>query len=162
VPDRQVLDDLGAVLTYVKSLPESNKAVGVTGFCWGGGMTWLFAADNAGLSAAVAWYGRVTNWGSGDLHPSNPIDRAAAMKSPVLGLYGGKDQGIPVEGVNQMKERLEGYNRVTEIVIYPEAGHGFNADYRPSYDKQAAEDGWKRAIAWFKKYLVPKPAPKPG
>jgi carboxymethylenebutenolidase len=154
IPDRQVLDDLGAVLSYLKKLPDSNGFVGATGFCWGGGVTWLLAADNKELGAAVAWYGRVTNWGSGDLHPYNPIDRAAAMKAPVLGLYGGKDQGIPVAGVNEFKGRLEGYNRVAEFVIYPEAGHGFNSDYRPSYDKAAAEDGWKRAVAWFKKYLV--------
>lgn len=159
IPDRQVLDDLIAVVSHVKTLPESNGMVGATGFCWGGGVTWLLAAETREISAGVAWYGRVTNWGSGELHPANPIDRAAAMKAPMLGLYGGKDQGIPVTGVNEMKERLELYNRVAEIVIYPEAGHAFFADYRPSYNKEAAEDGWKRAVAWFKKYLV-KPEKK--
>jgi carboxymethylenebutenolidase len=152
VPDRQVLDDLGAVLKFAKGLPDSNGFVGATGFCWGGGMTWLFSIDNPGLSAGVAWYGRLDNWGTGPLHPNNPIDRAAAVKCPMLGLYAGKDQGISVASVNEMKARMEIYNKTAEFMIYPDAEHGFNADYRPSYNKAAAEDGWKRAAAWLKKY----------
>jgi carboxymethylenebutenolidase len=154
LPDREMLDDLGAVLGHVKGLPACSGKVGATGFCWGGGATWLFAEDNPGLSAAVAWYGRVTNWGSGSLHPHNPIDLAAQLHCPVLGLYGGKDGGIPVSGLEEMKAALQRAGKVAEFVVYPQAGHAFNADYRSSYVESAAKDGWQRCLAWFRKYLA--------
>jgi carboxymethylenebutenolidase len=159
IADKQVLDDVAAVLQHVRGLPESNKLVGITGFCWGGRVTWLSVAEVPGFSAGVAWYGPLAGFGGGDLQPAQPLDRAAAMKAPVLGLYGGADAGIPVATVEQMKANLEMYNRTFDIKIYPDTPHAFYADYRPSYRKEAAEDGWKQGIAWFKKYLVAK-APK--
>jgi carboxymethylenebutenolidase len=153
VPDRQMLDDLGAVLSHVKGLGVSNGKVGATGFCWGGGATWLFVADNPGLGAGVAWYGRMTNWGSGELHPRNPIDVADRMHAPVLGLYGGQDGGIPVTQVEEMKAALARAGKPHEFVVYPDAPHAFHADYRPSYREAAAKDGWQRAVAWFKRHL---------
>ncbi|MBI3992521.1 MAG: dienelactone hydrolase family protein [Candidatus Lambdaproteobacteria bacterium] len=153
IPDRQLLDDLGALLTHLKGLPQSNGKVGATGFCWGGGATWLLALDNPGLDAAVTWYGRLTNWGSGPLHPHNPIDLAERLHAPVLGLYGGQDNGIPVADVNAMRDKLKALGKTNEMVIYPDAPHAFHADYRPSYRPEAAKDGWGRCLAWFRKYL---------
>ncbi|MDH4246227.1 MAG: dienelactone hydrolase family protein [Deltaproteobacteria bacterium] len=152
-PDRQVLDDLGAITKYLKSLPQSNGNVGVTGFCWGGGVTWLLVADNPEIKAGVAWYGRLANWGKGDLHPKNPMDLVDQIKAPVLGLYGAMDSGIPVMDVEEMGEALKKRGVTNEMVIYPGAQHAFHADYRPSYHEASAKDGWKRAVAWFKKHL---------
>jgi carboxymethylenebutenolidase len=155
VPDRQMLDDLGALLTTVKALPECNGKIGTTGFCWGGGATWLFVADNPSLSAGVAWYGRMTNWSDGSaLHPKNPVELAAQMNAPVLGLYGGQDAGIPVAQVDAMKAALTQANKPHDFKVYPDAPHGFHADYRPSYRADAAKDGWSRCVGWFRKYLV--------
>jgi len=114
---------------------------------------WLYAAHNPNLKAGAAWYGRITTT-TDPLHPKNPIDIVGDLKAPVLGLYGGGDQGIPVDTVKQMEAALAKDKKTAEIVIYPQAGHGFNADYRPSYNKTAAEDGWKRMLAWFKKHGV--------
>jgi carboxymethylenebutenolidase len=154
VPDRQVLDDLGAVLALLKTMVQGNGKVGATGFCWGGGATWLFAADNPGLDAGVAWYGRMTNWGSGTLHPRNPIDLADRMHAPMLGLYGGQDGGIPPEQVEAMKAALTKAGKTHEFVVYPDAPHAFHADYRPSYREAAAKDGWRRCVDWFRKHLT--------
>ncbi|HKI97646.1 MAG TPA: dienelactone hydrolase family protein [bacterium] len=154
VPDRQVLDDLGAVLTHLKALPAASGKVGATGFCWGGGATWLFVADNPGLDAGVAWYGRMTNWGSGSLHPHNPIDLATQMHAPVLGLYGGQDGSISAEQIEAMQAALRKAGKTAEFVVYPDAPHAFHADYRPSYREAAAKDGWQRCLAWFRKYLA--------
>lgn len=154
VPDRQVLDDLGAVLNYVKGLPECSGKVGATGFCWGGGATWLFVEDNPGLSAAVVWYGRMTNWGRGPLHPHNPIELAAEVRVPVLGLYGGQDGSIPQAQIDAMSAALRKTNVPFEFHVYPDAGHAFHADYRPSYREAAARDGWARCLAWFRTYLA--------
>ncbi len=153
-PDKQILDDIAAVLTFVKKVPESDGFVGINGFCWGGRTVWMAIAYIPGFSAGVSWYGLLTGFGGGELQPTQPLDRAAAMKAPVLGLYGGADTNIPVAVVNEMKEKLDQYNRVNEIVIYPDTPHAFHSDPRPSYRKEAAEDGWKRAIAWLNKYLV--------
>lgn len=153
VPDRQMLDDLGAVLDKIKGMSTANGKVGATGFCWGGGATWLFVADNPGLSAGVAWYGRLTNWSSGPPHPKNPIDLAAQMHAPVLGLYGGQDRGISASDIEQMKAALTRQNKPHQFVIYPDAPHAFHADYRKSYRQAAARDGWRRCVAWFRKYL---------
>lgn len=154
VPDRQMLDDLGAVLALVQGMEVCTGKVGATGFCWGGGATWLFVADNPRLGAGVAWYGRMTNWGSGPLHPHNPIDLAAQMHAPVLGLYGGQDGGIPVSQIEEMKAALRNAGKTAEFVVYPDAPHAFHADYRASYREAAARDGWQRCLAWFRTHLA--------
>ncbi len=122
--------------------------LGITGFCWGGRQVWLYAAHNPGVKAGVAWYGPL-QIPTSDLRPKNPIDLASQINAPVLGLYGGADQGIPVAQIEQMRAALKVAGKKSEIVIYPDTPHGFNADYRPSYRPQAAKDGWKRLQAWF-------------
>jgi carboxymethylenebutenolidase len=154
VPDEQVMKDLDATAAWAKTTGKADtEKLAVTGFCWGGRIVWLYAAHNPNLKAGAAWYGRITT-ASDPLHPKNPIDIVGDLKAPVLGLYGGKDQGIPVDTVKQMEAALSKDKKPAEIVIYPQAGHGFNADYRPSYDKTAAQDGWNRMLAWFKKHGV--------
>jgi carboxymethylenebutenolidase len=156
-PDAQVLSDLDATWTWAQGAhagqPKGDPTrLGITGFCWGGRITWLYAAHNPALKAAVAWYGRLIGDKS-DLHPHHPIDVAPALKAPVLGLYGGEDQGIPVATVSDMQKALAGGgapSKRSEIKVYPQAGHAFFADYRPSYRKDAAEDGWTKMLAWFK------------
>jgi carboxymethylenebutenolidase len=149
-PDAQVLGDFDATVEFVKGEGKGDVAkLGMTGFCWGSRIVWLYAAHNPNLKAAVAWYGRVVGQPS-EMTPKHPIDLAAEMKAPVLGLYGGADAGIPVETVEQMKKALAAAGKKAEFVIYPDAPHAFHADYRPSYRKEAAEDGWKRCLAWFK------------
>jgi carboxymethylenebutenolidase len=128
------------------------KKLAVTGFCWGGRQTWLYAAHNKNVKAGVAWYGRLVG-AQNDLTPKNPIDIAANLAGPVLGLYGGADTGIPLETVEKMKVALaagDAAARASRFVVYPDAPHAFHADYRPSYRKEAADDGWKRALDWFK------------
>ncbi|AGA31177.1 dienelactone hydrolase family protein [Singulisphaera acidiphila] len=154
VPDAQVLSDLDATVAWVKASGKGDTTkLGVTGFCWGGRIVWLYAAHNPSLKAGVAWYGRLISPPDA-LHPKNPIDLAGELKAPVLGLYGGADQGIPVETVDQMRAELKKANKTAEIIVYPDTPHGFNADYRPSYTKDKAEDGWQRMLAWFKQYGV--------
>jgi len=153
VPDVQVMSDLDATARWAAVNGGDAKRLAITGFCWGGRIVWLYAAHNPNLKAAVAWYGRVT--GSSDaLHPKQPIDLAKSIKPPVLGLYGGTDPGIPVETVDMMRDELKSAGSASEFVIYPDAPHAFFADYRPSYRRQAAEDGWRRLQAWLKKYGV--------
>jgi len=160
VPDEQVMADLDSTVAWARSTGKSDaKRVGITGFCWGGRVVWLYAAHNKDLDAGVAWYGRlVPGPNPNPLTPRQPIDLVDELKAPVLGLYGGKDTGIPVESVERMREALKKSKskdaQRSEIVVYPEAGHGFHADYRPSYNKEAATDGWQRLQAWFKKYGV--------
>ena len=160
VPDEQVMSDLDSTVAWARATGKSDaKRVGVTGFCWGGRIVWLYSAHSKEVDAGVAWYGRlVANPGqpANPLTPKQPIDLVDEMHAPVLGLYGGKDQGIPLESVERMRAAL-GKSRSkaaarSEIVVYPEAGHGFHADYRPSYNKEAAADGWQRLQAWFRKY----------
>jgi carboxymethylenebutenolidase len=152
VPDAQVMSDLDATVTWAQKSGKGNiDKLGVTGFCWGGRIVWLYAAHNPRLKAGVAWYGRLVGQAN-ELQPKYPIEVAAALKAPVLGLYGGADQGIPNETVDQMRQALKAAGGRSEIVLYPEAPHGFHADYRPSYRKEAAEDGWKRLQDWFKKH----------
>src|SRR5216684_1660835 len=144
VPDAQVMSDLDATADWAgKSGKGDTRRLGITGFCWGGRIVWLYAAHNPKLKAGVAWYGRLVG-PTNELQPKNPIDMAGSLKAPVLGLYGGKDQGIPLDSIEKMRAALKAAGNPSEIVVYPEAGHGFNADYRPSYNKEAAEDGWKR------------------
>jgi carboxymethylenebutenolidase len=149
VPDAQVMSDLDAAAAWAAKNGGDAKKLGVTGFCWGGRIVWLYAAHNPNLKAGVAWYGRVEGAGT-DLQPKNPIELVGQIHAPVLGLYGGADAGIPNEGVERMREALGKAGKKAEIHTYPDTPHGFNADYRPSYRKEAAEDGWKRALAWFK------------
>ncbi len=154
VPDAQVLSDLDAAVAWAeKSRKGDTSKLGITGFCWGGRIVWLYAAHNPKLKAAVAWYGRLVGQ-TDPLHPKNPIDLVASLKAPVLGLYGGQDQGIPFETVEQMRRALKAANNPSEIIVYPDAPHGFHADYRPSYRPQQAQDGWRRLQEWFKKYGI--------
>jgi carboxymethylenebutenolidase len=151
VPDKQVMSDLDAAVDYAKSTGKANTAkLGITGFCWGGRIVWLYAAHNKNLKAGVAWYGRLVGQ-SNELQPLYPVDVAAKLNAPVLGLYGGKDGGIPQDSVEKMRTALKAANKPSEIHVYPEAQHGFHADYRPSYSKEDATDGWKRLQEWFKK-----------
>ena len=150
VPDDQVMGDLDAAQAWAKKTGKIDKdRVAITGFCWGGRIAWLYAA-RGNVKAAAAWYGRLS-------HPINafttktPLDQAAKLKAPVLGLYGGKDQGIPVSHVELMRKAIAEAKGPSEIIVYPEAGHAFNADYRPSYSKAAADDAWAKMLAWFEK-----------
>ena len=159
VPDEQVMADLDSTVAWARATKKSDaRRVGVTGFCWGGRIVWLYSAHSKDLDAGVAWYGRLVaspNARPNPLTPRQPIDMVDELHAPVLGLYGGKDQGIPVESVERMREALKKSKSKaaarSEIVVYPEAGHGFHADYRPSYNKESATDGWQRLQAWFKK-----------
>jgi len=154
VPDAQVMSDLDATEAYAKSTGKADTAkLAVTGFCWGGRIVWLYSAHNPALKAATAWYG-VIDRPRTELQPKYPIDLAADLKAPVLGLYGAADQAIPVETVEKMKEACKAANKTCEIVIYPDTPHGFNADYRPSYRAEAAKDGWAKMLAWFKAHGV--------
>jgi len=156
VPDAQVMGDLDAAVEWAKKDGKGDTAkLGITGFCWGGRVVWLYAAHNKDLKAGVAWYGRLSGAGKAtELQPKYPIDLAAEFKAPVLGLYGEKDTGIPVKDVEAMREALKKAGKPGEIVVYPDAPHAFFADYRPSYKRDAAEDGWKRMQDWFKKQGV--------
>jgi carboxymethylenebutenolidase len=150
VPDNQVMSDLDAAVAWAGKNNGDASKLGVTGFCWGGRIVWLYAAHNPNLKAGVAWYGRLAS-ASNPLTPTQPIDVVKDLKAPVLGLYGGKDQGIPVADVEKMRAALKAAGSKSEIHLYSEAPHGFHADYRPSYREADAKDGWKRMLAWFKK-----------
>jgi len=152
VPDAQVMSDLDAATAWAQKSGNGNTAkLGITGFCWGGRIVWLYAAHNPSLKAGVAWYGQLVGQPN-ELKPKNPIDLVAELKAPVLGLYGGDDQGIPLDTVERMRQALKAANNPSEIVVYPNTPHGFHADYRPSYRPEQAKDGWKRLQDWFKKY----------
>ncbi|ANA32523.1 hypothetical protein R82526_00420 [Ralstonia mannitolilytica] len=157
VPDAQVTGDLEATVAWVKQNGGDAARIGITGFCWGGRQTWLFAEHSPDVKAAVAWYGHLKGNPSA-LQPAFPIDRVDELKAPVLGLYGAKDTGITQDAVNAMKQALEHSKnpkaRASRIIVYPNSGHAFHADYRPSYVKADAEDGWKKCIAWFKDHGV--------
>ena len=156
VPDAQVLGDLDATVKWAEANGGDASKLGVTGFCWGGRQTWLYAAHNPQVKAAVAWYGRLVG-NVNELTPRHPVDVAARLHAPVLGLYGAADTGIPLDTVDKMKGALAAGNaasRASTFVVYPDAPHAFHADYRPSFRKEAAEDGWKRAMDWFKQHGV--------
>ncbi|MGN7126433.1 dienelactone hydrolase family protein [Methylorubrum thiocyanatum] len=154
VPDAQVMSDLDAAVAFAKATGKADTTrLGITGFCWGGRITWLYAAHNPGVKAGVAWYGRLVGDAS-DLMPKNPVDVAADLKAPVLGLYGGADQGIPVATIDRMKEACRAAGKTCDFVVYPEAPHAFHADYRPSYRAEPAQDGWKRLQDWFRQHGV--------
>ena len=152
VPDAQVMGDLDASAAWAKSQGADTGKLAITGFCWGGRIAWLYDAHSPSVKAAVAWYGRLVG-ASSALTPANPVDVTAKLNGPVLGLYGGADSGIPLDTIDKMKATLatgSAAAKKSEFVVYPEAPHAFHADYRPSYRKEAAEDGWKRCLAWFK------------
>jgi carboxymethylenebutenolidase len=152
VPDAQVMSDLDATAEWVAKAGKGDASkIAITGFCWGGRIVWLYAAHNPKLKAGAAWYGRLIGQPN-ELQPQFPIDVVPKLKAPVLGLYGEEDQGIPVATVEQMRKALKEAGNPSELVLYPNTPHGFNADYRPSYRKEQAEDAWKRMLAWFKKY----------
>ncbi len=152
VPDSQVMSDLDAAVAWAAKNQGNTQKVGITGFCWGGRIVWLYAAHNPKIKAGVAWYGRLVSETT-ELQPKNPIDVAPTQKVPVLGLYGGKDQGIPLDTVEHMREALKKAGNPSEIIVYPEAPHGFFNDTRAaSYRKEDAQNGWKRLQEWFKKY----------
>ena len=150
VPDAQVLSDLDSTVNWaVKSAKGNAARLGITGFCWGGRITWLYAAHNPKVKAGVAWYGRLVGDVT-EITPKHPVDIASTLTVPVLGLYGGKDTGIPLDTVEQMRTRLKSSSSKSEIIVYPEAPHAFFADYRPSYREKEAVDGWRRLRKWFK------------
>ena len=152
VPDAQVMGDLDATVAWAKAQGMDAGKLGITGFCWGGRITWLYSAHNPALKAGVAWYGRLVGTASA-LTPKHPLDLAAGLNGPVLGLYGGQDPGIPLDTVDKMKAALASGGaaaKKSEFVVYPDAPHAFHADYRPSYRKEPADDGWRRCLAWFK------------
>jgi carboxymethylenebutenolidase len=151
VPDSQVMSDLDAAAKWAFANGGNKDKLGATGFCWGGRIVWLYAAHNPNLKAGVAWYGRLTGAAS-ENNPKHPLEVAGQLKAPVLGLYGGKDTGIPLDQVEKMRAALKQAGSRSEIHVYPEAQHGFHADYRPSYSEADAKDAWARMMAWFRKY----------
>ncbi|MFN3566915.1 MAG: dienelactone hydrolase family protein [Burkholderiaceae bacterium] len=153
VPDAQVMGDLDAAAAWAMRNGGVSGKLGITGFCWGGRIVWMYAAHNPQLTAGVAWYGPVVRaYHAGD---KTPLDVVAQIKAPILGLYGGADGGIPNDTVEKMRDALKAAgNAKCEFVIYPDTPHAFHADYRPSYRKQAADDGWKRLLAWFRQHGV--------
>ena len=156
VPDAQVMGDLDACATWARTEGADATKLGVTGFCWGGRITWLYAAHNPGVKAGVAWYGRLVG-NATPLTPRHPVEVAAELKAPVLGLYGAADTGIPLDTVERMKTALAAGSpaaRVSEFQVYPDAPHAFHADYRATYRKLAAEDGWQRCMGWMRRHGV--------
>ena len=154
VPEPQVASDLDATAAWAKSTGKADTSkLGITGFCWGGRQVWLYAAHNPDVKAGVSWYG-VLQRPKTAMTPDNPIDLVNRINAPVLGLYGGADPGIPIAQIDALRAALKAAGKPSEIVVYPDTPHGFNADYRPSYRPQQAKDGWKRMLAWFKQHGV--------
>ena len=153
VPDEQVMGDLDATVAWAKAQGGDTSRLGITGFCWGGRITWLYSAHNPQVKAGVAWYGRLASPVT-ENNPKHPVDLAGQLHAPVLGLYGGADQGIPLDTVEKMRAGLSAGGKAacsSKIHVYEGAPHAFHADYRPSYRKAEAEDGWQRMLAWFKR-----------
>jgi carboxymethylenebutenolidase len=156
VPDEQVMKDFDACVAYAAGHRKADaKRIGITGFCYGGRIVWLYCAHSNRVKAGVAWYGRLVGTET-PLTPKHPVDIADQLQAPILGLYGGADQGIPLDTVERMRAALRAFGKGHQSIIhvYDRAPHAFNADYRPSYRKEAAEDGWKRMLAWFKQHGV--------
>lgn len=154
VPDEQVMSDLDATVAWAQNSSNGNPdKLGITGFCWGGRIVWLYSAHNPQVTAGVAWYGRLVGE-STPLTPQHPIDIAEELTVPILGLYGGDDDLIPNDTVEQMRDRLASGNSNSEIILYPDTPHGFYADYRPTYRPEAAADAWNRLLTWFEQYGV--------
>jgi len=153
-PDAQVMTDLDSTVAYAKKNNGNTKKLSVTGFCWGGRITWLYAAHNKNVDAGAAWYGGLVASASrpkNPLQPTMPLDVAKDLRVPVLGLYGGLDTGIPLDSVQQMQEELKKGKSKSEIIVYPNAKHGFHADYRDSYNKESSDEAWKKLQEWFRK-----------
>lgn len=151
VPDTQVMDNLDACVVWAASQGGDVSKLGITGFCWGGRITWLYAAHQPRVRAGVAWYGRLTGTASA-LNPRHAIDLVGQLKAPVLGLYGGADSGIPMDAVEKMQTALAAGNEAAKrssIHVYANAPHAFHADYRPSYREAEAKDGWQKMLQWF-------------
>lgn len=153
VPDAQVMGDLDAVVAWAKANGGNTNKLGITGVCWGGRVTWLYSAHNPKVKAGVAWYGRLVG-SNNALTPENPVDIAAKLKTPVLGLYGEQDGGIPVTTLVQMKDALAKGSSKSEFVLFKNSGHAFHADYRSSYVEADAKEGWTRCVEWFKTHGV--------
>jgi carboxymethylenebutenolidase len=150
-PEQQVMFDLDATVAWAKSTGKADTSkLGITGFCWGGRQVWLYAAHNPNLKAAVAWYGPL-EFPKTRNTPINPAEEVGKMNAPVLGLYGGADEGITPAQIETMRVAIKAASKSSEIIVYPDTPHAFNADYRPSYRPKAAKDGWERMLAWFKK-----------
>ena len=152
-PDATVLSDLDATAAWAAANKGDPNKLAVTGFCRGGRDTWLYAEHNPKLKAAVAWYGPVTNPTS-EIQPKTASDLATELKAPLLGMYGGQDTSIKIEDVQAAAAKAKAAGKTVEIVVYPDAPHGFHADYRPSYREADAKDGWQRMLNWFKTYGV--------
>ncbi len=153
-PDSQVASDLDATVAWAKSTGKADtNRLAITGFCWGGRQVWLYAAHNHDVKAAAAWYG-VLDWPKSDKAPANPMDLVSQIDVPVLGLYGGQDAGIPRDHIEALRNALKSAGKQSDIIVYPNAGHGFNADYRPSYRPAEAKDAWQNMLDWFKAHGV--------
>lgn len=155
IPDTQSMSDLDATVAWAAKNGGNTKKLSITGFCWGGRIVWLYAAHNPNVDAGAAWYGRLAptkNSPVNEAQPTTPVDYAKDLKVPVIGFYGGLDTGITQDTVERMREELKKGKSGSEIIVYPKAGHGFHADYRPSYNKEASDDAWKRLQDWFKKH----------
>lgn len=153
VPDSQVMADIDATIAWAQQ-QGGTDAIGITGFCWGGRITWLHAAHNPAVRAGVAWYGRLLG-ATNDLQPRHPVEIASQLRAPVLGLYGGLDRGIPLDSVESMRQALSAETaseaaRASRIIVYPDAGHGFYADYRPSYRAADASSAFESCCDWFR------------
>lgn len=154
VPDEQVMSDLDATVNWAKASGKVDaKRIAAIGWCWGGRAAWMYAAHSPNLKAAAAYYGPISAAPTA-LKPKNPLDIASKLTVPVIAFYGGKDGHIPVSHVELMKKELAAGKSGSEVNVYPDADHGFNADYRPMYNKAAAEDAWKKTLEWFKKHGV--------
>jgi carboxymethylenebutenolidase len=152
VPDAQVLSDLDAVVTWAQQDEKADaERLAITGFCWGGRIVWLYCDHNPKVKAGVAWYGRLT-WQKSSRQPKHPIDLVETLQVPVLGLYGARDRSIPVATVNEMHAALKKAGTSSELVVFPDAEHGFHADYRPTYQKEAAQEAWEKMRAWFREH----------
>ena len=152
-PDATMLSDLDSTAAWAGAHKGDPKRLGVVGFCRGGRDTWLYAEHNPALKAAVAFYGPVTG-ATSPIQPKTPLELAAGLKCPLLGLYGGKDASIRGEDVKQAAARAQAAGQTVQIETYPDAGHGFHADYRATYNKAAAEAGWLHMLTWFHTYGV--------
>ena len=152
VPDAQVMSDLDACVAYARASGKADVGkLAITGFCWGGRIVWLYAAHNPQLKAGAAWYGRLVGDPSA-LQPRYPVDVATELKAPVIAFYGGKDRGITPESIEQMRAALENSKFKNELVVFPDAEHGFNADYRASYNAEDAKAAWSQMLGWFKQF----------
>ena len=154
IPDTQSMSDLDATAAWAAKNSGNTKKLSITGFCWGGRIVWLYAAHNPNVDAGAAWYGRLAPTPNSPVNaaqPTTPIDHVKELKVPVIGFYGGLDTGIPLDSVQRMQDELKKGKSGSEIIVYPNAKHGFHADYRDSFNKEASEDAWKKLLAWFTK-----------